>query len=146
MHCRENLRVFLKAWSNPLPLIIFSRNLRKQNTTSSSPILNISLFWISGFAWRSTTLGVIQKWRHRENEGRGNPKLVTKSDTGGSRCMQIVTSPPKKNINEPFSPLFLVSATAAELWLAFWWWCRFKHWPKSARAGEIAPLKFVNQI
>ena len=28
---------------------------------------------------------------------------------------------------------------AAELWLAFWWWCFFKHWPKSACTGEIKP-------
>ena len=21
-----------------------------------------------------------------------------------------------------------------ELWLAIWWWCRFKHWPEPARA------------
>ena len=53
-------------------------------------------------------------------EGEGNPKLVTKSDIGGRGYMQIVTSPPKENYVSVFIfHLFLVSVTAAELWLAF---------------------------
>ena len=42
-------------------------------------------------------LGVIQKWHRWGSGGREYPKLVTKSDIGGRRYMQIVTSPPKKS-------------------------------------------------
>ena len=48
--------------------------------------------------------------------------------------MQIVTSPPKKKYVYVFIfRLYLVNAATAELWLAFWWWYSFKHWPESAR-------------
>ena len=47
------------------------------------------------------TLGLIKKWRHQGSGkgGGGYPKLVTKSDIGGVRYMQIVRSPPKKYVS-----------------------------------------------
>ena len=46
------------------------------------------------------TLGLIKKWRHQGSGkgGGGYPKLVTKSDIGGVRYMQIVRSPPNKYV------------------------------------------------
>ena len=57
--------------------------------------------------------------------------------------MQIVKSPTKKKkklVKNYYVQIFifhliLVSAAAAELCLPFHWWCRFKHWLESARAG-----------
>ena len=48
---------------------------------------------------------------------RRYPKLVTKSEVGGTRYTLIMTSPPKKKLCISF--YFLVSAAAAKLWLAF---------------------------
>ena len=48
--------------------------------------------------------------------------------------MQIVTSPPKKLCLSPYFLLvFWSAAAAAELWLAFRCWCRFKNWYEPAR-------------
>ena len=53
----------------------------------------------------------------------------------------------KEKLCKSFLPLILVSTTAAELWLPFWWGCCFKHWPKSTLVGQIKPdiqlVKFV---
>ena len=49
--------------------------------------------------------------------------------------MQIVTSPPKKILSKFLLFTFFVSTAAAELWLVFRWWCRFKQWPESLHAG-----------
>ena len=66
------------------------------------------------------------------------PKLVTKSDIGGRGVHAISDITTKKNSLEVFIfHLFLASAAAAELWLAFRWWCCFKHWPESQHSGEI---------
>ena len=48
--------------------------------------------------------------------------------------MQIVTSPPKKICISFYFSLVFGSATAAELWIAFRWWCSSNHWPESARS------------
>ena len=66
------------------------------------------------------------------------PKLVTKSDIGGRGVHAISDITTKKNSLEVFIfHLFLARAAAAELWLAFRWWCCFKHWPESQHSGEI---------
>ena len=41
--------------------------------------------------------------------------------------MQIVTFPSKKLCISFIFRLFLVSAAAAGLWVAFQWWSRFRH-------------------
>ena len=33
-----------------------------------------------------------------------------------------------------FACFFVSAAVAAELWVAYRWWCRLKHWPESARS------------
>ena len=62
------------------------------------------------------------------------PKLVTKSDIGGEGVHANSDIFTKKNYVQVFTfHLFLVSAAAAELWLAFRLGCHFKHWPDLAR-------------
>ena len=55
-----------------------------------------------------------------------------KSEIEGRGYIQIVISPPKQLCVSFIFRLFLVAA--AELWVAFRWWCRFKHWPETTRA------------
>ena len=79
----------------------------------------------------------------RDKEGRGYTTLVTKGDAVGRKVhadSKITNNKKKKLVKNYYVQIFifhliLVSAAAAELCLPFHWWCRFKHWLESARAG-----------
>ena len=108
-------------------LIRYPTSKRIKYPISGKPLFTRKWAFLSKWSFKNDVTGV---------RGVGYPKVVIKSEIGGRRYIEIMTSPPKKIM---YKFLFLVSAVLAEFLLAFRWWCCFKHWPESGRSGCVKP-------